>query len=229
MSKSIFYGNGIRPRAARIIYQELTGRRDVTYDSILNLLEKEFEQENNEGATAKYFGRSFNSSTISSTTEYRETKKAFKEVVEHIEKLHPGSVITTGRKNKVFQYKGPENPLEDEFNAMTKKSISDYVKFLTASAGFFPSNWCSSFLENTQVLLDISHNLQHPTYIRSDNEITLTNIHLLPEFYNAIAERRALRFTYRPFTEEAYELLFHPQFIKEHNELGYWDKDEGKF
>lgn len=207
----------------RIIYRELMKREAVTYDKILCLLEQEFKKEREDGTgdTKNYFTADFKQCTISSTTEYKEVKKAFEQLISLLNRTHPGCIKEEGRKGKTYTYTGKEeNPLYKELNASVQKSISDYVNFLKASAGFFPANWLASFFENTQVLLDVSYKMQAPTYIRSDNEIALTNIHLLPRLYEAVVEKQVLRFTYHPFTEEPYTLLFHPQFIKEYN--GRW-------
>ncbi|MBQ8365291.1 MAG: WYL domain-containing protein [Bacteroidaceae bacterium] len=223
MSKSIFLGNGIKPRAVRVIYRELMKRKEVTYSKVLALLEEEFEKEREggNGESKNYFTADFKQRTLSSTTEYKEVKKAFEQLINLLNRVQPGCISEKGRKGKTYTYTGnEENPLHKELNASVQKSISDYVSFLKASAGFFPANWLASFFENTQVLLDVNYKMQTPTYIRSENEITLTNIHLLPQLYEAVIEKKVLRFTYHPFTEQPYELLFHPQFIKEYN--GRW-------
>lgn len=223
MSKSIFLGKGIKPRAVKIIYQEFMKREEVTYNKVLCLLEEELNKEKECGNsdTKNYFASDFRQRTLSSTTEYKEVKKAFEQLISLLNRTQPGCIKEKGRKGKTYIYVGKEsNPLHKELNASVQKSISDYVNFLKASAGFFPSNWLASFFENTQVLLDVNYIMQQPTYMRSENETTLTNIQLLPRFYNAIANKEVLCFTYHPFTEDAYTLIFHPQFIKEYN--GRW-------
>lgn len=57
-------------------------------------------------------------------------------------------------------------------------------------------------------------------HISSSMEQNLTNIHLLPEFFKAITDKKVLRFDYHPFGQEPFELTFHPQFLKEYN--GRW-------
>ena len=51
-------------------------------------------------------------------------------------------------------------------------------------------------------------------------EQNLTNIDLLPVFNKAITDRQVLRFSYQRFGQESFELIFHPQFLKEYN--GRW-------
>lgn len=43
---------------------------------------------------------------------------------------------------------------------------------------------------------------------------------MLPVFYKAIANEQVLRFSYQRFGQEPFELIFHPQFLKEYN--GRW-------
>lgn len=71
------------------------------------------------------------------------------------------------------------------------------------------------------MLLDTSIEAESgDTHIRSSLEQNLTNIDLLPLFYKAITDSQVLRFSYQPFGQEAFELIFHPQFLKEYN--GRW-------
>ena len=58
------------------------------------------------------------------------------------------------------------------------------------------------------------------SHIRSSLEQNLTNIDLLPVFYKAITGRQVLQFSYQPFGQDPFELIFHPQFLKEYN--GRW-------
>ena len=43
---------------------------------------------------------------------------------------------------------------------------------------------------------------------------------MLPVFNKAITDRQILRFSYQRFGQESFELIFHPQFLKEYN--GRW-------
>jgi predicted DNA-binding transcriptional regulator YafY len=84
-----------------------------------------------------------------------------------------------------------------------------------------PASWFSSFFENTQLLLDTNREAKDgDMHISSSMEQNLTNIHLLPVFFKAITDKKVLRFDYHPFGQEAFSLIFHPQFIKEYN--GRW-------
>ncbi len=46
------------------------------------------------------------------------------------------------------------------------------------------------------------------------------NIDLLPVVNKAITDRQVLRFSYQRYGQEPFELIFHPQFLKEYN--GRW-------
>ena len=71
------------------------------------------------------------------------------------------------------------------------------------------------------MLLEANRDAQDGTaHICSSLEQNLTNIHLLPLFNKAITNRQVLRFSYQRFGQEAFELIFHPQFLKEYN--GRW-------
>lgn len=209
--KNIFGGYGLKAQFVNLIYQELMKREFVTLADILCL---------HYGREKNYYEKR----TCSSETGYGELKKAFPEVVRAIEKVCPDSVVDNGKtgKGKAFRYVGKDaDPLAEEKKAVVQKSIEDYVEFCKASAGIMPASWFSSFFENTQLLLDTNREVESgASHICSSLEQNLTNIDLLPVFNKAITDRQVLRFTYQRFGQDPFELIFHPQFLKEYN--GRW-------
>ena len=145
-------------------------------------------------------------------------------MIKALEKSQPGCVTDNGKKGKgkAFRYKGADDdPLAEERKAVAQKSMEDYVAFCKASAGILPTSWFSSFFENTQLLLDVNRDVEHGNgHIRSGLEQNLTNIDLLPVFHKAITDHRVLRFSYQRFGQEPFDVIFHPQFLKEFN--GRW-------
>lgn len=210
-TKNIFAGGSIRASFVEIIYGELMKHQFVTYADVLS----------------KYLDNSklnFNTMVLGTGRGYGELRKAFPEVVQAIEKVCPGSIVDNGKrgKGKAFMYIGEsDDPLAAERQAVEQKRIEDYVAFCKASAGILPSSWFSSYFENTQLLLDTNREVESgASHIRSSLEQNLTNIDLLPLFNKAITERQVLHFSYQRFGQEAFELIFHPQFLKEYN--GRW-------
>lgn len=210
-TKNIFAGGSIRTSFVKIIYGELMKHQFVTYADVLS----------------KYLDNSklnFNTMVLGTGRGYGELRKAFPEVVQAIEKVCPGSIVDNGKrgKGKAFMYIGEsDDPLAAERHALEQKRIEDYVAFCKASAGILPSSWFSSYFENTQLLLDTNREVESgASHIRSSLEQNLTNIDLLPLFNKAITERQVLHFSYQRFGQEAFELIFHPQFLKEYN--GRW-------
>jgi hypothetical protein len=154
---------------------------------------------------------------------YGELKKAFPDVLKALEKACPGSVEDNGlTKGRAYKYTGRiEDPLAEERKAVVQKSIEDYAAFCKASAGIMPASWFSSFFENTQLLLDTNREAKDgDMHISSSMEQNLTNIHLLPVFFKAITDKKVLRFDYHPFGQEAFSLIFHPQYLNVYN--GRW-------
>lgn len=208
---SIFCGYGIRTQFVNLIYQELMKHDWVSFSKILCIYyEKDISY--------------YETRSLSSEAGYGELKKAFPEVIRALEKVSPGCVVDNKKvgKGKAFKYIGEdEDPLLDMRRAVVQKSIEDYAEFCKASAGIMPASWFSSFFENTQLLLDTNRESEGGNaFIRSSLEQNLTNIHLLPRFYKAITEHHVLRFYYQRFGQEPFELIFHPQFLKEYN--GRW-------
>lgn len=208
---SIFCGYGIRTQFVNLIYQELMKRDWVSFSKILcRYYEKDISY--------------YKTRSLSSEAGYGELKKAFPEVIRALEKVSPGCIIDNKKvgKGKAFMYIGEdEDPLLDMRRAVVQKSIEDYVEFCKASAGIMPASWFSSFFENTQLLLDTNRETEGGNaFIRSSLEQNLTNIHLLPIFYKAISHHQVLRFYYQRFGQEPFELIYHPQFLKEYN--GRW-------
>lgn len=209
-TKNIFAGFGVRSEFVNLIYSELMKREFVSYADILILYCKRPKGYYEKKACNREPG-------------YGELKKAFPEVLKALEKACPGCIEDNGQsKGKAYRYIGESNdPLSEERKAIVQKSVEDYVSFCKASAGILPASWFSSFFENTQLLLDTNKDTQEGKIpVISDLEQNLTNIDLLPVFYKAIANEQVLRFFYQRFGQEPFELIFHPQFLKEYN--GRW-------
>lgn len=209
-NKNIFAGFGVRSEFVNLIYSELMKREFVSYADILALYCKRPKGYYEKKACNREPG-------------YGELKKAFPEVLKALEKSCPGCIEDNGQsKGKAYRYVGESNdPLSEERKAIVQKSVEDYVSFCKASAGILPASWFSSFFENTQLLLDTNKDTQEGRVpIISGLEQNLTNIDLLPVFYKAIANEQVLRFSYQRFGQEPFELIFHPQFLKEYN--GRW-------
>lgn len=212
-TKNIFAGVSTRASFVQIIYKELMKREFVSYIDVLRL--------------SDFLGNDkidFKKKILSTSKGYGQLKKAFPEVIQALEIISPGCIIDNGKsgKGKAFKYIGEcDDPLAAERQAIEQKRIEDYVAFCKASAGILPSSWFSSYFENTQLLLDTNRETESGSgHIRSSLEQNLTNIDLLPVFYKAITDHQVLRFSYQRFGQEAFELTFHPQFLKEYN--GRW-------
>lgn len=210
-SKNIFEGQSARALFAHYVYEELRKREFVTLVDVLCIYYKRDKSY-------------YDSHTYSSDKAYIQLKKAFPEVVRALEHVEYGCVIDNGKtgKGKAFKYVGKDDdPLAAEKKAVVQKSVEDYVEFCKASAGILPSSWFSSYFENTQLLLDTNREAESGEgHIRSSLEQNLTNIDLLPVFNKAITDRQVLCFSYQPFGQESFELIFHPQYLKEYN--GRW-------
>lgn len=211
MKNNIFAGSGARSAFVNLIYTELMKRDFVSYADILAL----------------YCGRPkgyYKIMACNGEPGYGELKKAFPEVIRALQQACPGCIEDNGKtgKGKAFRYIGEkDDPLAAERQAIEQKKVEDYVAFCKASAGILPMSWFTAYFENTQLLLDTNReNESGATFIRSSLEQNLTNIDLLPRFYKAIASKQVLRFSYQPFGQEPFELIYHPQFIKEYN--GRW-------
>lgn len=210
-TKNIFAGSGARSEFVNLIYAELMKRDFVSYADILAL----------------YFKRSkgyYDKIACNSEAGYGELKKAFPEVLKALEKACLGCIENNGKtgKGKAYRYIGKDDdPLGEERKAVVQKSLEDYVLFCKASAGIMPASWFSSFFENTQLLLDTNREVENGTcHICSSLEQNLTNIDLLPVFNKAITDKKVLMFSYQRFGQEPFELIFHPQYLKEYN--GRW-------
>ena len=210
-TKNIFAGFGARSEFVNLIYLELMKHEFVSYADILAIYCKR---------PKGYYDKV----ACNSEPGYGELKKAFPEVLKALEEVCSGCIIDNGKtgKGKAYKYIGKnDDPLAEERKAVVQKSVEDYVEFCKASAGIMPASWFSSFFENTQLLLDTNRESEGGNaLIRSSLEQNLTNIHLLPKFYKAITDHQVLRFSYHPFGQETFELVLHPQYLKEYN--GRW-------
>ena len=210
-TKNIFAGYGARSEFVNLIYAELMMRDFVSYADILALYCKR---------PKGYYEKI----ACNSEPGYGELKKAFPEVLKALENVCPKCIENNGKtgKGKAYRYIGKDDdPLLAERRAIEQKRLEDYVAFCKASAGILPSSWFSSYFENTQLLLDTNREAESgASHICSSLEQNLTNIDLLPVFNKAITDKKVLRFSYQRFGQDPFELIFHPQFLKEYN--GRW-------
>lgn len=213
-TKNIFAGIGVRTTFVNILYEELMKREFVTLADIMCIKRR----------YPKGFYDNNPKATLSKEMYYGDLKKASSELIKALETVCPGCIEDNGKtgKGKAFRYVGKDDdPLAAERQAIEQKRLEDYVAFCKASAGILPSSWFSSYFENTQLLLDTNREAESgASHIRSSLEQNLTNIDLLPIFNKAITDKQVLRFSYQRFGQEPYELIFHPQFLKEYN--GRW-------
>lgn len=213
-TKNIFAGVGVKTTFVNIFYEELMKREFVTLADVMCIKRR----------LPKGFYDNNPKATLSRETYYGDLKKASSEVVKALEFAIPGCIEDNGKtgKGKAVKYVGKsDDPLAAERQAIEQKRIEDYVAFCKASAGILPSSWFASYFENTQLLLDTNREAESGEgHIRSSLEQNLTNIDLLPIFNKAITDRQVLRFSYQRFGQEPFELVFHPQFLKEYN--GRW-------
>ena len=213
-TRNIFAGLGVKTTFVNILYEQLMKREFVSLADIMCIKRR----------YPKGFYDKNPKTTLSKEMYYGDLKKASSELINALKSAYPGCVEENGKrgKGKVFRYIGKDDdPLAAERQAIEQKRIEDYVAFCKASAGILPSSWFASYFENTQLLLDTSREAESgANHICSSLEQNLTNIDLLPVFNKAITNKQVLRFSYQKFGQEPFELIFHPQFLKEYN--GRW-------
>lgn len=160
---------------------------------------------------------------ISHVEHYCEFRKAVRDIRNLVEAKCPNTIKDEGRKNKRFRYVGDDNdPLEDLRNAVTIKDLKVYAEFCQDSAGFIPIEWLKHFFKNTYDWLNIRDTKDRGEQIvEADVNRGLHNIELLPLFYDAIKEKKVVRFQYHHFLfSEPIQVTMHPHFLKEYN--GRW-------
>lgn len=213
-TNNIFAGTGVRTTFVNILYEQLMKREFVTLADIMCIKRR----------YPKGFYDNNPKATLSREMYYGDLKKASSELIRALESAYPDCIESNGKtgKGKAFRYIGKDDdPLAAERQAIEQKRLEDYVAFCKASAGILPASWFASYFENTQLLLDTNREAENgASHIRSSLEQNLTNIDLLPVFNKAITDRQVLRLSYQPFGQEPFELVFHPQFLKEYN--GRW-------
>lgn len=161
---------------------------------------------------------------ISQTEHYSQFKQAVSGIKDLIEAKCPDTIESEGsNRKKRFRYVGDDNdPLEDLRNAVTIKNLKVYAEFCQDSAGFIPIEWLKHFFKNTYDWLNIRDTKDRGEQIvEADVNRGLHNIELLPLFYDAIKEKKVVRFQYHHFLfSEPKQVTMHPHFLKEYN--GRW-------
>lgn len=162
--------------------------------------------------------------SLTKLEEYGDLKKAFSDVALLFIRLAGEDCILEfgNNRDKSFQYVGDkEDPLEKLQNETVALKLQEYMDFCQDSAGFFPSSWLEYFLEGSIDLSKMAARRKKGTRtLISSLDRDLTNIHLLPQLYEHVKERKVLDVKYRPYGKEARTLVFHPHLLKEYN--GRW-------
>ena len=199
--RNIFFGVGLKAKYASIIYEKLKSRDWFTYRDLHDRFKEKYPGEQ--------------------SGEYsKEPNKAFKALEDLLPK---GAVVHDGNNRTMrFCYEGMEDdPLAELMKAKAIDDIKEYWQFCQASAGFFPTSWLEHFFAGTMDLLDIEDKKGSGEQVLvSSADRMLTNIELLPMLYEAIAEKKTLKVSYKPYEESQQEHIFHPHLLKEFN--GRW-------
>lgn len=208
---NLFDGRGDYSMMPHSVYRCLMSRKWITYaDVMADFLSKKSAAEL--------------PSSISKCDGYGELKKVFPEVCRLIkERVGDGSIEQQGNnRSRQFRYIGTDNdPLADIRNAKAINNIQEYWQFCQNSAGFFPTSWLEYFFKDCRDLIDIKKKRQRGEQVLSAGlDRMLENIDLLPFLYNAIVKKLVLSIDYKPYSEDARTLTFHPHYLKEYN--GRW-------
>lgn len=126
------------------------------------------------------------------------------------------------KKGGKFRYVGAnDDPLcdkRDENKEISQqRGFQRYMQFCKDTAGLIPTEWVEYFLGKQVVNSSTNTNA---TCISADVDHNLRNIELLPRLYEMIVNERVIRFHYKDFQEREFDLVFHPQYLKEYD--GRW-------
>ena len=221
-NNNIFTGDSAHALFAMIIYQLLMTRKWVTHEEVMvrymkeNLNKKRLSEELDDLGRLKV--------PVTKCDCYTELKKAYGQVRDALLLQTKEDCIEEDGNNrkKRYRYTGEDkDPLGDMMNSRLVYNLQSYWQFCQDSAGFFPTAWLEHFFKGCKDLLDIKKRKQQGEQVISASlDRQLTNMDKLPQLYEAIREKKVIRFMYHPFFEEPYELTFHPHYLKEFN--GRW-------
>ena len=208
--QNIFNGYSKKAIFARTIYKLLMTREWISYANII--------------VDAKIKNAKVIPDSVANSDYYGELKKAFPEVCRVIQEKEGDNCIEIegNNRNRKFRYVGKDDdPLEDIKNAKAINDLNQYWQFCQDSAGFFPPSWLDHFFSGYQDLFQMkTKKRKGEQVIIADQDRQLKNIELLPDLYENIINHQVLSVKYKPFGEDAEELVFHPHYLKEYN--GRW-------
>lgn len=228
--KNLFDGDSYYPMFARVTYKRFMNREWVTQSDVM----------------AEFLG--YNSVAeftcpISKCDHKSELKKAFADIKGEIIKRLGSDCFQEkedkyDKRIKQYRYVGKDDdPLADLRNAKVISDLRQYWQFCQDSAGFFPISWLDYFFKDSRDLLEIRDKQRKGEQILAATEDrNLTNIELLPFFYEAIKKKQVLAIcynSYRPNSEGEVSLIVSPHYLKEFNGrwylFGYATKDGMKW
>lgn len=156
---------------------------------------------------------------------YKALKTAKTILFEELKGIDPNCVEPAGalKKGGKFRYVGTDSdPLcvkrDDNKEISQQRGFQRYMQFCKDTAGLIPMEWVEYFIGKQIVANDNKDT--SATCISADVDHKQRNIELLPRIYEMIVNERVIRFHYKDFQEREFELVFHPQYLKEYN--GRW-------
>jgi len=218
--KNIFAGDSLVAEATRIAYNLLVLNRKscewVNYQMIYDELDAKLHDTTVEERRKAAAGSSRD------TNLNAHVKKAMQRLLNALRQIDPASVEKDGNnRNCRFRYvAADDDPLRDWRHELLLKDVDSFQQFCKDSAGFFPLTWMRHFFQEScpDILNDMRQNGRQ--ILSTGSERALTNIDLLPAFYEYIKNRRVVNLTHQPSYESKESLTFHPHYLKEFN--GRW-------
>lgn len=213
-NNNIFEGKSSKAKFARILYSFVkTGK----WFSLTAVMEEYIAKE------YKTKEKTIGGFSVTNNDKYGELKKAVMYLGQALEERYPGCWEKRGNnRTKEYRYNGvDQDPLKDMMTASVIGDLRTYWEFCQDSAGFFPTSWLNYFFEGTQDLFEIKRaRSKGQQYIYSSIDRELTNIELLPKFYEYVKGKKVIKFDYKQKYEEIVTVVFHPHIIREFN--GRW-------
>lgn len=99
-------------------------------------------------------------------------------------------------------------------NSVELDQLKDAAFLFTRIGGLEQFEWVKDILPKLQIAVDDKIDSKIIDY---DNNVDLTNNDLVPEIFNHIRYKRALKIEYKTFADEILEVVFHPHLLKQYN------------
>ena len=160
--------------------------------------------------------RSDSNKSISGKSYHQSLKDSKKALCKVLEKAYGEGKGFKKKGSAIAYYEGKDNGLQLFIEGSKRKWLNNFLTILTLSKDILPPDWQDSFFEH---LCDPK--VPQRKIIDFGSNLNLTNMHWIPQIYEAIIEKNVVKIKFNYEYKELIDVLMAPMHLKRYNDRWY--------